>query len=306
MRKNFLTTNYGRGVAVSLYFYNRLAYKNRRKEGLLPQRNPACDLKNGQLLQKGAPQCPRFGAVFTLEAAVILPLLACFFVSILFFFRVMQVQLEVQKALDDTGRTLAVTLSGSDSGTTVALGEAKALFLKEMSDRETAKGYITGGSLGVSLLKSEFSQDEIQLKASYQIKLPIRIFWVWKFDMEQRADCRKWTGWNGENGSGEGDEWVYVTETGTVYHTKSTCTYLDLSIQSVDYDQLSTLRNENGGKYRKCTQCGTSENAFDRVYITNQGDCYHTDLGCSGIKRTVHMVRLSEVGERGACSRCGT
>lgn len=294
------------GVAVSLYFDNRLTYKiNKGKEYSLPERNPASDLGHSQLSRKGAPRCPRLRAVFTLEAAVILPLVACFFVSILFFFRVMQVQLEVQKALNDTGRTLAVTLSGDNSNEVIGLGEAKALFLKEMSGRKVAERYISGGSLGISLLKSEFPQDEIYLRASYHVKLPIRIFWVWDFDMEQRADCRKWTGWNGAAGSGTGDTWVYVTETGTVYHTKSTCTHLELSIQSVGYDQLAVLRNEDGGKYRKCAQCGTSENAFGRVYITNQGDCYHTDLGCSGIKRTVYMVRLSEVGSRGACSRCG-
>lgn len=292
---------------MSLYFDNRLAYKiNKGKEDSLPERNPASDLGHSQLFPKGAPRCPRLGAVFTLEAAVILPLMACFFVSILFFFRVMQVQLEVQKALNDTGRTLAVTLSGDNSNEVIGLGEAKALFLKEMSGRKAAEQYISGGSLGISLLKSEFSQDEIYLRASYHVKLPIRIFWVWNFDMEQRADCRKWTGWNGAAGNGTGDTWVYVTETGTVYHTKSTCTHLELSIQSVGYEQLAVLRNEDGGKYRKCAQCGSSENAFGRVYITNQGDCYHTDLGCSGIKRTVYMIRLSEAGSRGACSRCGT
>lgn len=291
---------------MSLYFVCRLTNKmNKGKECSLPERNPTCDLGYRQLFRKGTPRCLRLRAVFTLEAAVILPLTACFFVSILFFFRVMQVQLEVQKALDDTGRTLAVTLSGEDSGEIVGIGEAKVLFLKELSGRETAERYISGGNLGVSLLKSEFTQDEIHLKASYHLKLPIRIFWVWDFAMEQRADCRKWTGWNGAADSGTGDEWVYVTETGTVYHTKSTCTHLELSIQSVSYDQLAVLRNESGGKYRRCEQCGSSQNVFGRVYITNQGDCYHTDLGCSGIKRTVYMVRLSEVGSRSACSRCG-
>ena len=69
--------------------------------------------------------------------------------------------------------------------------------------------------------------------------------------------------------------------------------------------EIAALRNENGEAYRKCMQCRYAENAFGRLYITNQGDCYHKDLGCSGIKRTVRMIRLSEVGTRRPCSRCG-
>ncbi len=80
MRKRFLMSENG-GVAVSLY---RMEYKNQtgfyRKEGSLPG-------KCAFLSQKETPRCLCFHASFTLEAAVILPLLACFFVSVLFFFR---------------------------------------------------------------------------------------------------------------------------------------------------------------------------------------------------------------------------
>ena len=31
---------------------------------------------------------------------------------------------------------------------------------------------------------------------------------------------------------------------------------------------------------------------------------YHTDLNCSGIKRTIEMIRLSDVEGKGACSKC--
>lgn len=277
---------------------------NTRKEKSLPGSNPVTCAKCDMYIHRGAPRCLRLCAVFTLEAAVILPLMAIFFVSILFFFQIMQVQIEVQKALDDTGRKLAVCLSGDGGDQTSALGIAKILFLKEMAGREEAERYISGGSVGISLITSEFTEDEIHLKATYHVKLPVKIFWVWDFEMEQRADCRKWTGWNAAEKSGEGDVWVYITDTGSVYHTKSTCTHLELSIQSVNYSELAELRNENGGRYRECQQCANTNNAFGRIYITNQGDCYHTDLGCSGIKRTVRMVRLSEVGTRRECSRC--
>lgn len=275
------------------------------KEKTLPGNTPfskGID-KNFLFSHKEAPRWPHFSGVFTLEAAVILPLLASFFVSILFFFRVMQIEITVQKALDDTGRQLAVYMAEGESALDIVA--AQALFLKELRDTDIPERYIRGGAIGISLLSSEFSEKEVQLRARYQVQLPIRIFWIWELTMEQRADCRRWNGWSGEAENGNADVWVYVTETGSVYHRTSTCSHLDLSIQSVKREQLAYLRNENGGRYYACSRCADRTNTWGNVYITNQGTCYHNDLSCSGIKRTVYMIRLSEVGTRECCKRCG-
>ena len=278
--------------------YGQVNSSKTRKAGALPGSSKSRS-------NKGTPRCTFCAAVMTIEAALVLPLLACFFVSILFFFRVMQTQLELQKALDDTARQMAVYLAEEQDSGNAGLAMAKAVLWRELSDREEVKNCISGGKLGVSLLGSRITKDEVQLKAVCQIPLPVQLFWNWKLTLIQKAECRKWTGWNGEGTGGNGDVWVYVTETGQVYHTSNACTYLTLSIQSVDRATVGSLRNEAGGRYEACLLCGDAENAWDKVYITNQGNCYHGDLGCSGIKRTVYMVRLSEAGERGACSRCG-
>lgn len=289
-----------------LYSFKNSAQNNKkRKVKSLPGSRHFLTYLNVICSRKGTPRCIRLPAVFTLEAAIILPIMASFFVSILFFFRVMQVETEVQKALNDTGRQLAVWLAKDEGDSATGIVAAQALFLKEMAGREEAQRYISGGCAGISLLESEFGRDEIHLKASYHIRLPVRIFWVWDFAMAQRADCRKWTGWSGNGENGEPDQWVYVTETGEVYHVLSTCTHLDLSIRGVEREQLYLLRNEAGEKYQKCALCG-ADSLGGRVFITSQGDCYHCDLNCSGIKRTVSMIRPSEVGTRRRCSRCGT
>lgn len=141
-----------------------------RKDKSLPEQNSISGSEN--IARKGTPQCLRLSAVFTLEAAVVMPVLACFFVSVLFFFRIMQIQLEVQKALDDTGRKLAVCAAAVSSDGAALPGIAEALLLREMADRTEAETYITGGKFGISLIGSDFSGEEITLRAAYHIRLP--------------------------------------------------------------------------------------------------------------------------------------
>ncbi len=52
----------------------------------------------------------------TLEAAVVVPILACLFTFVLFFFRVMQVQLCVQDALEDTDDAVCLCSRKGQSG----------------------------------------------------------------------------------------------------------------------------------------------------------------------------------------------
>lgn len=290
---------------MSLYS-NKILQQNKayRKEKTLPGNTPFIGWINHNFLAsyKETPRCPRFSGVFTLEAAIIFPLLAYFFISLLFFFRVMQIEITIQKALNDTGRQLAVYLAEERFASDVTI--AQTLFLNELGKKELPEGYIQGEKSGISLLASEFDESEINLKVHYRIRLPIQIFWTWELPMEQRADCRKWNGWKIYEEGNKTEEWVYITETGKVYHRSSNCSHLELSIQSVNYEQITYLRNENGEKYHKCRQCADQTNKWGNVYITKQGDCYHNDLKCSGIKRTVYMIRLSEVGERRCCSRC--
>lgn len=257
-----------------------------------------------QFSPKETPRCPFFSASFTVEAAVILPLAASFLVSILFFFQIMRVQLLVQKALDDTGRQLAVY--ASEKQKVIDLAAAEMLFLKELGEEEFMDTYILGGRMGISLLRSKFDESNVYIKADYLIRLPVRIFWTMDFRIGQHADCRKWNGFEAEAGIEGENEWVYITETGSVYHRTNTCTHLALSIRSVNRKQIAGLRSENGEKYYECRHCHNEKNVYGTVYITNQGNRYHSDLNCSGIKRTIYLVRLSEVGERSGCSRCCT
>lgn len=96
---------------------------------------------------------------------------------------------------------------------------------------------------------------------------------------------------------------VYITEKGTVWHSDYQCSYLQLSIQYVQYSELQNMRNEGGGKYHKCEQCVYGQ-AMNGVYITSYGNRYHNSLNCSSLKRTIRAVHKSEVAGRGGCSKC--
>lgn len=239
---------------------------------------------------------------------MLLPMLACFFVSILFFFRVLQVELQVERAMVDAGQTLAAYGTGDrkSAGKAVSLVALKIAVMKELADKEETARYVTGGAAGVSLLASKVEADFIDIRAAFRVEAPVRLFGKRGIKIERRVRCRKWTGWNRENDNGEDEIWVYVAETGTVYHRSRECSHLRLSVTAVSKNRVGEKRNENGGKYHECERCAEKNRGQSTVYITGQGDRYHYDLQCSGIKRTISMIRLSEVGERSPCSRCGS
>ena len=118
-----------------------------------------------------------------------------------------------------------------------------------------------------------------------------------------------WTGAE-ESGKGSGnstepEEMVFVTESGSVYHTKAGCRYLNLSITQVSGSSVSQRRNDNGEKYSPCETCSRHQNPSGTVYITGSGNRYHNDASCSGLKRTVRLVKKSQLGDMHVCSKCG-
>ena len=90
------------------------------------------------------------------------------------------------------------------------------------------------------------------------------------------------------------DEYVYVAETGGVYHTNMNCTYITVRI--VDKNDVSLA----GKSY--CRHC-INHHASGR-YVTVSGSRIHKDINCSSLKRTVHMVRKSELDGLPLCSKC--
>ena len=100
------------------------------------------------------------------------------------------------------------------------------------------------------------------------------------------------------------EKMVYVTASGTVFHRRLDCRYLNVSITSISSAQLKTRKNQYGQSYEPCEMCARGATA-GIVYITSKGNRFHNRPDCSGMKRTIRMIRESQAAGFRPCSRCG-
>lgn len=119
------------------------------------------------------------------------------------------------------------------------------------------------------------------------------------------SQARKWTGYNVMDLSmeQEEEEWVYITPSGEAYHKNPNCSYLNPKIYSAVSSQISGYRNLSGEIYRQCETC-KDITLTGICFYTEYGNRYHATLKCSSLKRTIHAIRLSEVGNRHLCKKC--
>ena len=237
----------------------------------------------------------------TVEAAVVIPLAMAVFITIVFFFHVLSVQAKVEEALVYAGQIVAVESCLTDDEERLYLSAEVLVKNKLLKDKDI-ENYILGGVMGISLLNSELYGKDILLSATYIVEFPFSFFsekGVWL------ASENTFSKWKGDlyTGTQEG-EWVYITETGSVYHKNTSCRSLDLHIQQGVLKEVSTYRGANGQKYDPCEKCMKKEDLKQAVYFTDYGKVYHGKLSCSALKRTISKILLSKVGERKACSFC--
>ena len=170
---------------------------------------------------------------------------------------------------------------------------ASAAELQMQAAAEAKKIGIALGSTG------QIESGEITIyKTSKAAALWIYPFWG-NSQIVQSAVCRGWIGFTELETT---ETYVYITPNGEVYHLYSDCTHLDLSVRLVAMRLAKEQKNEYGQSYRKCQLCNEDFGMF--VYITSEGDCYHSERSCSGLKRTIRQIPLKDVKERGLCLRC--
>jgi len=119
------------------------------------------------------------------------------------------------------------------------------------------------------------------------------------------CQARKWTGYDLINlpMGQEDEEWVYITPSGEAYHRNPNCSYLNPKIYSAVSSQIGEYRNVSGEIYRQCESC-RDLTVTGICFYTEYGNRYHTTLKCSGLRRTIYSVMLSEVEGRHLCNKC--
>lgn len=259
-------------------------------------------------------------ASLSVEASLAIPLFLFFMIQIMSAMNMIGIQSRLNAALHQTGNQMAFagyvyekTTEGAlpDEIASTALTQAYAgnQVINYAGKKYLNQSCIKSGAAGISFQGTSIMQknDIVEICLSYRVKSFFSLLGFDGFMMKQRYYGRAWTGYDVESGISDftkEDPMVYITETGTVYHTNRDCTYLNPSIETIRADAVGDSRNQSGGKYMPCELCG-KKGSSGIVYITSQGSGYHTLITCSGLKRTIYTIPLSEAGGRRKCSKCG-
>lgn len=257
------------------------------------------------------------GGSVTVEAALVFPLFLFAVCSVIAMGQMMLVQTEVQHSVSQTAKICAKKAAGEmiDSQTkqgkkNVKAGSYKvsrigagAAFLSVYDGGSLCESVILGGKYGIRVTASSPGKEEIMVKASYILKVPVPLFKNFRFSDSAAVSRRIFSGYvehGGSSGGTDRNQIVYVAVSGSVYHTNPECSHICLKISG----SSAVKKIVNGSAYDACEKCIDRKNIPGNIYITAHGDCYHSSLSCSGLKRTIKTVNLSEVSGMRQCSRC--
>lgn len=280
-------------------------------------------------------------ASLTVEAALVMPIFLYLLIAFIYFIQVFTIQEHIQSGITKMGLSLSRTayvykdFLGTEevqSFDQSVFGEELDIGLHEMAGsvinhgflRLYSRSYLDENRIDLSCIKNGYNglsfyystildeSDYIDIVVNYTVKIPIKIFTLEEMNMVQRVKLRGWTGYEvaacysiTEENDSEEETIVYITETGTVYHTDQNCSHISFSIQAV-FGLPSELRNNGGAKYYPCEACCSgNESPYGTYYLTTYGTRYHRRNDCPKIKRTVTAIPLSKAGGRSKCKRCG-
>lgn len=241
----------------------------------------------------------------TIEASLVIPIFLFAMFMVLSVINLLRFHINLQEAVHQETKWLAMTAYDEWD---CSQESVRSGVLSRLDGQLISKAPVKDGASGIDFSGTRLNDREIiEIEAVYEAGLDYDTLGLFDHLFAVKCVMHTFTGFEkgleGRSVDDSKEEYVYITETGTVYHRNRECTYLRLSIKETTRDSLKKLRNSSGHKYYPCEKCG--KKAGNTVYITSDGTCYHGSLNCSGLKRTVRCIPLSEAGGRGPCSRCG-
>ena len=279
---------------------------NYRKEKLSP---PIISLKSIRAFFFAPPtgwKC--WAGTLTVDAALVVPIVLFFMITVLQYALAMEASVCYGAALAEAGRQEAVqaySVEGDAAGAGTVLRQMSTGAIRSRVYAAAGNSHVAK-NLRIEGGKMAGDSNVLELRMTYQVQKVAGVY-LPRITFLQKVRVRAWTGREGiyhVDGStgtkGEGGT-VYVAVTGKVYHTDPSCTHLKLSIREVNAQTVGQLRNKNGEKYHACERCHAEH--VGGVYITGEGNRYHSSLSCSGLKRTVEEVSLEDCDLR-PCRKC--
>ena len=245
--------------------------------------------------------CPFVKAGMTLEAAFVLPIFLLAIINVISIMDIMRIKGCVDVAVAECGNEIAIESYGgyvNDLKTSLYIKKKICHFLKEnLSDVDYKK---IEDSIYVTEVSFLEEQNRIFFEVHYKIKPMMEMAGIVTVKLKTLYYGHNWLGYQGQ---GTTETMVFLSDYESVYHMDKYCKYLNVTIMEIPYINLEIYRNNSRKKYKVCNFCTGTENG-SVVYITPEGEGYHTIKNCIGLKRSIHTVPLSQVKGKRVCRGC--
>lgn len=265
------------------------------------------DIQRTKKLKRASFSASEKGAM-TLEASLVLPLFLIVLFMLVSAGEILMIHGQVGHGIKEAACQIAINeyaaLKRGKEVSIVSNATAKAVFLSSVNKKFLDKSSLAGGSAGVLITGESAmnSKGEYMLTARYYIRKRMPFLPGFTGTFTQKIRQKAMTGYV-PDGDERSEGTVYITPYESVYHTDLNCTHLALDI-SVDEDVEKYLKGETS--YKECEKCTKyHQGDVSCLYIPKEGEAYHTDLTCSGLKRTVKQVDKSTLKGVKPCQRCG-
>lgn len=264
------------------------------------------DKKEARNLKRTSFSASKDGAA-TVEASLILPLFLIVLLLLASAGEFLMIHGQIAHGLKEAACQAATAEYAADragKGGKILSGiSAGAVFLSSVDRQFLDRSGLLGGSkkAAASIRLTKNAKEEYEAQLTYTIRkeypfLP-EITGVYTQKIRQKA----LTGYV-PDGDERSEGMVYITPHESVYHTDLNCTHLALDI-SVDDEVEKYLEGKTA--YKECEKCTKyHDGEIVCLYVAKEGEAYHTDLSCSGLKRTVQQVDKSTLKGVKPCQRC--
>ncbi len=288
------------------FFYKPYDFNKKNKWSLRTQceAQAKCRIYDEKsLCRKRAFCCTSFPGVMTVEAACVVPLFILAIVCVLSLFYMIRTCCQMYCSMAQTAHHLCIYGYDEDMDSSTVT----ALMVGRIMGEDFSS--VPGGVTGVNIYGTSYNPEsgEVTLSARYKLKPLIHMFGM-GLNAETVVKTRAFIGGKmiteDIRASGEDYTTIYVAENGVVYHKDRQCAYIDIIVNAAYVTEIESHRNSQGGKYYPCELCPESGSS-GITYITDTGNRYHSDIECSGIRRTVYEMKIGADCPLPACSRCG-